>query len=142
MVENFSKFRHNKKKLNFAFQIAFVNELSDKMSKTNLHAFDGTSETVKIPEEQSETETETNLFIDNELNSQFTSSFGENYNCGEVFVVTIDDHPCSKSSGDIAPDGRQFSAAIPARSISCDFEEQIRRQIKSVRSLFDLTTMF
>uniref|UniRef100_A0A915Q3Q5 Uncharacterized protein n=1 Tax=Setaria digitata TaxID=48799 RepID=A0A915Q3Q5_9BILA len=69
--------------------------------------------------------------------SSSTSSFEENFNCDEMFVITIDDPIVANTSAlsdsdEINSDRNQFATKIPARSISCVMDEEVRQKIRAV----------
>uniref|UniRef100_A0A8R1TQ25 Uncharacterized protein n=1 Tax=Onchocerca volvulus TaxID=6282 RepID=A0A8R1TQ25_ONCVO len=80
--------------------------------------------------------------FDDETYSPSISSFDENFNCDEMYIITIDDDPhidattsVLSNSDSINSDKKQFAAKIPARSISRVIDEGIRQKIKT-KALF------
>ncbi|CAG9539544.1 unnamed protein product [Cercopithifilaria johnstoni] len=107
------------------------------MSKSNLHIINGSpkSEIIRL-REHLDTEAETD---DADTYSPSISSFDENFNCREMFIITIDDDPhiittnSSLSNSDVInSDRNQFAENIPARSISCVVDNDLRQTIKTV----------
>ncbi|KAM3727898.1 Elongation factor [Dirofilaria immitis] len=105
------------------------------MSKSNLRSINSSpkSETIRL---QEFLESEGN--IDVGTYSPSISSFDENFNCDEMFIITIDNPHVDattsalSNSDSINSDGNQFAARIPARSISRVIDEEMRQQIKDV----------
>ncbi|VBB34151.1 unnamed protein product [Acanthocheilonema viteae] len=75
--------------------------------------------------------------IDLEAYSPSISSFDENFNCDEMYIITIDDpHVPSNSAlsdaDDINSDRKQYVTNVPARSVSRVLDEEIRQRIKAL----------
>ncbi|VDO55965.1 unnamed protein product [Onchocerca flexuosa] len=104
------------------------------MSKRNLQSSNSSpkSETVRL-QEYSKNEGD----FDAETCSPSISSFDENFNCDETYIITIDDPHVDAATSALSitdsnnSDKTQFAAKIPARSISRVMDEEMRQKIKT-----------
>ncbi|EFO14166.1 hypothetical protein LOAG_14358 [Loa loa] len=109
------------------------------MSKSNSQTTNknAKSEIIKLSEQYSETKADIDA---EEAHSPSISSFDENFNSNEMFTVTIDDHPHVDVTTNSTfvnldennPERNQFTANVPARSISRIIDEKIRQQIRAL----------
>lgn len=105
------------------------------MSKSNLHSSSGSlkSEIIRLQEYME--------MDDAETYSPSVSSFDENFNCDEMFIVTIDDRPNAphanstlSNSDNINLDRKQFVTNASTHSLTSTINEaEIRQIIKDVR---------